>query len=242
MQKTLVAATLAAVLGFGGAASAADVYSAGGYKDAPVAVNTWTGFYIGVGGGYGSDNHDLKLTEEFGRKSNAAELDGLGGEGGFGTVEGGYDYQIGSKFVIGVFVSYDFADIETNLTAGNLATTTIKLTDSWAIGGRAGYLVHPDTLVYVLGGYSQASFDAPSLFKNTDADGYVVGAGVETQLGGGFYGKLEYRYADYGPNTVFTYKEGCQSLRLTDEVSVQTIRATVGLKLSSGPALLEPVK
>ena len=50
MQKTLAAAMLAATLGMGGGAFAADVYSSGGMKDAPFAIpeTSWTGFYAGV--------------------------------------------------------------------------------------------------------------------------------------------------------------------------------------------------
>jgi outer membrane immunogenic protein len=248
MQKTLVAAAFAAVIGFGGAASAADVYSSGGgYKDAPfVPVTTWTGFYIGVGGGYGSVNHDIKLDTYY----TGAELNGLGGEGGFGTVEGGFDYQIAPKWVIGVFANYDFGDIETKRSVDS-SSVTIKLTDSWAVGGRLGYLLHPTTLAYFLGGYTEASFDAPSGIKNKDFSGYVVGAGVQTTLGGGFYGKLEYRYADYDANTIYSYssryysynsRSNYNSFAITDEPSVQTIRATIGYKLGSGPTLLEPLK
>ena len=53
MQKTLVAASFAALLGMGASASAADIYSGGSLKDGPVyaPVNTWTGFYFGANGG-----------------------------------------------------------------------------------------------------------------------------------------------------------------------------------------------
>ena len=60
MQKTLVAATLAAFVGVAGAANAADIYAPGGYKDVPVVVPpAWTGFY--VGGSVGRAWNDIKL-------------------------------------------------------------------------------------------------------------------------------------------------------------------------------------
>ena len=49
MKKTLMAAATAALLGMGGAATAADMYHGGGLKDVPAYVPPplWTGFYIG---------------------------------------------------------------------------------------------------------------------------------------------------------------------------------------------------
>ena len=69
MQKTLAAATLAAVLGMSGGAYAADLSAGGSMKDAPAYVpdtGSWTGFYLGVGGGGGAVNHDFKasITQE----------------------------------------------------------------------------------------------------------------------------------------------------------------------------------
>jgi len=66
MQKTLVTAGLAAVLGMGGAAYAADLNAGGSLKDGPVYVpeTIWTGFYLGVGGGGGAVNHDIKAASK----------------------------------------------------------------------------------------------------------------------------------------------------------------------------------
>ena len=64
MKKALAAATVAALVGAAGAASAADIYP-GGLKEAPyVPPPLWTGFYIGahVGGAWA----DLQTTDRFG--------------------------------------------------------------------------------------------------------------------------------------------------------------------------------
>ena len=63
MQKTLAAATLAAVLGMSGGAYAADLSAGGSMKDAPAYVpdtGSWTGFYLGAGVGGAMTNDDFK--------------------------------------------------------------------------------------------------------------------------------------------------------------------------------------
>ena len=118
MQKTILAATLAAVLGMGGTAYAADL-NGGSLKDAPYVPETsWTGFYLGAGGGGAMTNDDLKLSDTYknkSRKNSSAEVKGLGGEGGFGSVQVGYDRQFGG-FVAGVFFDYDFDSVNGDIS------------------------------------------------------------------------------------------------------------------------------
>ena len=159
MQKTLAAAAFAAVLGIGGA-QAADL-NGGSMKDAPfyAPAQSWTGFYLGAGGGGGATNSDLKGNVDFFRLAASAEANGIGGMGGFGTVQVGYDRQLDHRFVVGAFFDYDFAAIDSKLSAsaslGALnvgGSVSFNLTNSWTAGGRAGYLFNPSTLVYGLGG------------------------------------------------------------------------------------------
>ncbi len=152
MQKTLVAATVAALVGVGGTAYAADVYAPGSLKDAPILVTpqtAWTGFYLGLGIGGGSVNHDLKATgatsgdigsitsgdgDYYSKTttysydgSASGSLNGLGGDGIFGAVQVGYDRQLDSHFVIGGFFDYDFADISSSASgalSGDVTSTT----------------------------------------------------------------------------------------------------------------------
>ncbi len=72
-------------------ANAADLYrgpAGGGYKDGPVdVVDSWTGFYVGVNGGYGwSANGVINgLTDDAPHGANP--------EGGFGGGQIGYNWQ-----------------------------------------------------------------------------------------------------------------------------------------------------
>jgi outer membrane immunogenic protein len=264
MLKTTVAATLAAVLGMGGAAYAADMSGGRSLKDAPAYAPgiSWTGFYLGAGGGYGATKTDLDLngSGSFGTAEGSGNIsiDGLGGMGGFGTIQVGYDMQASNRFVIGAFFDYDFAGIDNTISA-TFGTTSgsihNNLTDSWTAGGRGGYLVNPATLAYVLGGYTEAHFSLPSIFAHNDFQGWTLGAGFETNLGGPLFLKGEYRYTQLDRQTLlsgdFSASIGGTAFTgtgsLTDQPDVQTGRLLLVYKLGGmgmGPdsAPMAPLK
>ncbi|MDU1693728.1 MAG: porin family protein, partial [Bradyrhizobium sp.] len=94
MKKLLLAVTAMAAMT--GTASAADL-AARPYTKAPIAAPlapSWTGFYIFGGGGGGLWNADTTINST----ATGAALIGLnqkqGGEGWFGTVGAGYDWQV----------------------------------------------------------------------------------------------------------------------------------------------------
>jgi outer membrane immunogenic protein len=204
-----------------GSASAADLRRPAPvpYKaPAPVAVAyNWTGCYVGAGGGYGMYDQDSQL-----RITGGAAL-GLsndnGGRGWFGTVQVGCDYQIGSNIVIGAFGDYDFSGIKGDMAVPfNAWIGEEKLKNSWAAGGRIGWIPFQASqlLVFVSGGYTQARFGqvdfrsaatgAPtgvSLAKHT-YDGWFLGSGYEYGLGflPGLFWKTEYRFASYSKDEV----------------------------------------
>ncbi len=231
MQKTLVAATLAAVLGMSGGAYAADLAAAGGsMKDAPAYVpeTIWTGFYVGAGIAGGMSNDDLKGSITGKNNDPSLEVNGLGGEGVAGTVEVGYDRQFG-RFVGGVFFDYDFSNI-TGDFAVNPGWATYKeswtLNDSWSVGGRSGYLVNPSTLVYSLLAYTQAEYSVPTGLQNPVREGVSVGGGFETHLSGNWFLKAEYRYTDLNSVTLYNqnFGKGEVNVKLTDQADIQSGR------------------
>jgi outer membrane immunogenic protein len=221
MQKYLAAAAIAAALGMSGQASAADLYSGGGLKDGPAIVTSWTGFYIGVGGGGGAVNHDIKVNVDGYR---VAEINGLGGEGGLGTVEAGYDRQFG-RFVAGVFFNFDFTSISTSI---NVLGGGVKadLDNMWTLGGRVGYLVNPDTLAYVLAGYTQANFSLPSGIRGDNPSGFSVGGGLETKLDGHWFLKAEYRFTSFDTETLASSRY----FSVTSDTDVHTGRFVLSYK------------
>ncbi|MGC2780541.1 MAG: porin family protein, partial [Bradyrhizobium sp.] len=141
MKKLLLALT--AVVAMTGAASAADL-AARPYVKAPMApvAPSWTGFYIfgGAGGGIWDADSNSNRT---GFVSTVNQR--VGGDGWFGTVGAGYDWQVNPTWVVGVFGDGQFGSLRGDIQdqfAG--FTGRIKLQDSWAAGVRVGYLVAPN--------------------------------------------------------------------------------------------------
>ena len=171
-------------------AAADGLPSKGHVKGVTAAAPNWTGFYVGVGIGAGAVVSDVSFNrgsrELFG-------LDGIGAEGVFGTVTVGYDRVIRPGWVAGVFADYDFGS---NISTDISHLGSIDLDHAWSIGGRAGFLTSPSTLVYGTVGYTQAEFDFFGATSET-FDGFFVGAGIETLLRQDWTLKLEYRYTQF---------------------------------------------
>ena len=163
----------------------------------PVApAYNWTGFYIFGGGGGGmwaADQHVDVTGLAFRSPSISARV----ADGWFGTVGVGYDWQVNATWVAGVFADGQFGSIKGTLRRGRSrqARRQDKDGDSWAAGVRVGYLVAPNVLSYVNGGYSGRIFRArPSaaitsrrspMRPHTDSfnrNGWFVGGGVENNL------------------------------------------------------------
>jgi outer membrane immunogenic protein len=226
MKKLVLALT--AVAAFTGSASAADL-GARPYTKAPVAVApayNWTGFYIFGGGGGGLWNADSNVQSTgpgggvgfFGPAGTALTRDQrFGGSGWFGTVGIGYDWQFNGRWVAGVFADGQFGDIRGSLSDPVLGIEgTEKLKTSYAAGVRLGYLVAPNVLSYVNGGYSGSEWSgtnmttlfaggSPTLATtgSFQRNGWFIGGGVENNLdifgitAPGWFMKTEYRSAFY---------------------------------------------
>ena len=244
MRKVLVAVTaLTAVAVCATTTLAADMPVRGPAVRAPVAapVMSWTGCYVGAGGGYGMWNQENTAVSAVTGVPVTAEITG-GGRGYFGTVQVGCDYQLGSNWVIGVFGDWDFGSIKGDPAFGVFHGEE-KLKWSWAAGGRVGYLIFPQLLGYVSGGYTEARFDQINLFSTVAPfgptglhiagrtyDGWFLGTGYEYAIGflPGLFWKTEYRFADYGSErhpvivtaTGATFTEAVDSRKY-----VQTIRS-----------------
>jgi outer membrane immunogenic protein len=218
MKKLVLA--LATFAAFTGSALAADM-APHAYSKAPMpmpVVPSWTGFYIfgGVGGGIwdADDYHYNNVTG-----APFAVNQRLGGDGWFGTVGAGYDWQFSSSWVGGIFADGQFGSLKGSISggfAGLGVTGTEKLQDTWAVGGRLGYLIAPNVLSYVNGGYTESYWSGSQLAPIDGSSGptastpsfhrggWFVGGGVENNLNifgisaPGWFMKTEYRAAYFG--------------------------------------------
>jgi outer membrane immunogenic protein len=226
MKRLVLALVAAAALC--GTAVAADL-PARSYSKAPalVAAPSWTGFYLfgGAGGGLWAADSNVNSTGVvnapfggFGPAGTALTRDQrLGGSGWFGTVGVGYDWQFNGRWVAGLFADGQFGDIRGSLSEPLFTTEgREKLRTSYAAGVRLGYLVAPNVLSYVNGGYSgsewsgttQISLAVPvgpalSTTPSFHRNGWFIGGGVENNLdifgiaAPGWFMKTEYRSAFY---------------------------------------------
>jgi outer membrane immunogenic protein len=212
MKKLALALT--AMAAFTGSAFAADL-PARTYTKAPMVASapSWTGFYLFGGGGYGIwDADDKSIVAATGAATTISQR--AGGDGYFGTVGGGYDWQFNSSWVGGIFADGQFGSIHGTLQDPfNALSGGIKDRTNWAAGARIGYLIAPTVLSYVNGGYSGAQFSGSTLntvfgapaatTSSFTRSGWFLGGGVENQLGVLGFGpnwfmKTEYRVAEYG--------------------------------------------
>ncbi len=186
-----------------GAASALAIVSAA--RAADVVVETpvtpgfnWSGFYIGVGGGFGANVS--KLSSDF---APGVSFDGIGGEGAFGELTVGYDHMISPRFLVGAFAAGHYGNIETSLDAFGFGAS-IEEKYGFDGGLRAGYLFTPTTLGYISGGYSwqKSELDFEGEGFDWDKDGYFVGVGMETAVSGNITLKGEYRFTQFSTGNV----------------------------------------
>ena len=274
MKKVLFALTALAALT--GSASAADL-GARPYTKAPVPVApvyNWTGFYIFGGGGGGLWSSDSNVVSTgvagvfggpFGPAGAAITRDHrLGGSGWFGTVGAGYDWQFGGRWVAGIFGDAQFGDIRGSLSDPFLQTEgRMKLETSYAAGVRLGYLVAPNVLSYVNGGYSGSQWSGTThstiaagggvgLFTTPsfDRNGWFVGGGVENNLdifgiaAPGWFMKTEYRSAFYDrvtlPGTVTpAFGGGPTGTAVTFKPWTQTISTSLVYRFNWGGAPIQ---
>jgi outer membrane immunogenic protein len=154
---------------------------------------SWTGFYVGINGGYGFGRSEI---------SNA-----LGSTGRFdvkgGVVGGtlGYNYQTGS-FVFGAEGDFDYSALK-----GSDPTNTIEVKNRYlgTARGRIGY-AFDRFLPYITGGYAYGQLRESSVLgsESHGKSGYTLGGGLEYAFLGAWSAKVEYLYVKLSDSTCVT--------------------------------------
>jgi len=187
VKKILLTTTALIALGIAPAA-AADM-AARPYTKAPaaaIAINNWTGFYLGAMGGYAQENSD-----------------GIGSlSGGFAGGTAGYNWQMGN-IVLGIEADAAWADV--GATVGPLEA---RIRDMGTVRGRVGY-AFDSVLIYGTGGYAwadnriTATALGVSISDSHFHSGWTAGAGVEVMFAPKWSVKAEYLYRSFQGETYF---------------------------------------
>jgi|GraSoiStandDraft_43_1057313.scaffolds.fasta_scaffold09094_5 outer membrane immunogenic protein len=215
MKKLVLA--LSAIAAFTGPVLAADMATKAPMRAAPLPVASWTGCYIAGGGGYGLFDVESREVDRVTGATVAFQGD-TGGRGWMGQVGGGCDYQFAGplgNWVVGILGDYTFSDVKGDHVGAPFTSwvSRLKEDNSWAVGGRIGYLVSPTFLTYFSGGYTESHFKSsiatnfvtglpatPSFaLQSANYQGWFLGSGFEYGLGflPGLYLKTEYRFSEF---------------------------------------------
>jgi outer membrane immunogenic protein len=154
-------------------------------QDAPSISGPW------VAAEEGWDHVDLNEGSAIGSKNGLVYGGSLG-----------YDQDYG-KVVLGIEGEVTGSNVTAAVNDGLGNTADLKLGRDFYAGARLGFKVGPKTMFYGKVGYTNQRVDANYTLDGTTAavsghlDGYRLGAGVQ-YTEGHMFGRLEYRYSDYG--------------------------------------------
>lgn len=201
---------LAAAIGLFAFAGAVPAYAADAIATeeppapAPIAelpVASWAGPYAGVNLGYGfSGRTDDPATSNF-------KTDGFKG-----SIFGGYNWQM-DNFVYGAE-----GELGYNGNKGDGGPAASHSGIEGSLRARLGYAVSPDILLYGTAGGAGQSF---SVLDNAGTDkktmfGWTAGVGSDIKLTDNLFGRVEYRYTDYGSADFTTPLQGTRSVKSHD--------------------------
>jgi outer membrane immunogenic protein len=204
MKIRMTVLALAAVAMVGSERAAADGMPSVSLKDTP-RTPIWSGFYAGAGIGYGH----LVAQNNYWEPTFASSWKGEGAAGGLATVVLGFDRQLRERYVAGAFAEYDWSSIEITYADTVTPQQKFRIRGALSLGARAGYLLTPATLLYVMGGYTWAEGKSDGYFdiasagvtypgaSSVDLHGPFAGVGMETQLGERLALRGEVRYLTF---------------------------------------------
>ncbi len=172
----------------------------------------WTGFYLGLNGGYGWSHGDVAATPgdpltrnvAFGQPAIPPLSASMNASGGLGGGQAGYDWQFAARGVVGIEADVAAADLKssaavplTMMFGTQPATFGASRSIDWfgTVRGRIGFLATPDLLLYGTGGFAygrvneSASVSLPPGQSNSAGNfGYAFACGPVYGLGACFAG------------------------------------------------------
>ncbi len=162
----------------------------------------WTGAYIGAFIGAGGIVNNIELPG-----AGPGNFNGIGGEGFLGGIFIGYNYQATPSIVIGVEGEIGFSNLESELNIPPVFALDASPQWTAALSGRLGWLPTPQTMIYLIGGYTYTDYDvditlvaaAPLTASfSQNYHGFHIGTGIETHVSDRVTARVEYRYTHFG--------------------------------------------
>jgi outer membrane immunogenic protein len=182
------------------------------YKAPQTLPYDWTGFYLGINGGYGfgqSSWSDPAAGADSGKFNTNGGL--LGGQIG-------YNWQTG-KTVVGAETDIDWANIKGSNTAAGVCATDgggqCQTKQTWlgTTRARIGY-AFDRFLPYITGGVAYGNIQAtqPTGTSSASKAGWTAGGGVEYGIDKNWSAKVEYLHIDLGTATFMGAASGTPAL------------------------------
>lgn len=188
-----VAAALGLMAFVGVNANAADVIMEEPPAPAPIEelpVASWAGPYAGIQLGYGFGGESEDETN-----GNSIDTDGFVG-GAFA----GYNWETGG-IVAGIEGDIGYSGVE-----GSNAGTDVESGVEGSLRARLGYVLTPDILLYTTAGGAAKRLEVTE-GGVSDANtmvGWTAGVGTDVKITEQVFGRVEYRYTDYGSENFAT--------------------------------------
>lgn len=151
-------------------------------------LNTWSGPYAGVTLGYAFSGS----TEVGSPYNNDIGTDGFL-LGGFA----GYNFQVGNM------VAGAEADIGYSWEDGSNAGLTSESGVEGSLRARLGYVVSPSVLLYATAGGAAKDLEVSGggFSDSNTMIGWTAGGGADIMVTENIFGRVEYRYTDFGSDT-----------------------------------------
>jgi outer membrane immunogenic protein len=204
----------ASMLVMSGASQAADVVAA-----EPAGVD-WSGFYVGLHGGWGWADADAEYGDEYANEYCGESYEtkliwlgqpgcavGLEPDGGFVGAQAGFNYMFDNGLMLGVEGDYALASLNDSGEGGTGIFNThvdLEIDQLASVRGRLG-MAMGQWLPFVTAGWGWAQADRStfnSLFGSSSEsnwhDGWTAGLGAEYAIDDRWSVKAEYRYYDLG--------------------------------------------
>jgi outer membrane immunogenic protein len=180
------------------------------------ATFSWSGFYVGVNGGYGWGRDPISNLVATTPSGANLTLSGVNSHGFIGGFQAGANRQMGSV-VGGLEIDLSGSGIKGSSSISGLDGTGFPIsqmqTDKFDLLGsgraRVGYLVLPNTLLYGTGGLAWTRLSQTTTTLNSDGTtiettpswrfGWAAGAGGEMRLcNTNWLARVEYLHYDFG--------------------------------------------